>query len=130
MCPFIDSSLFEGKAEKKTLTVSLSDGESILASIGEAMKQHGIKECSVAGIEGKIKEGVLSFFERSKCKAVALKSRPVLRASGSFKLNFGNLWGDLHISTAEKKPQSGTLTKGTAEEGLEIKLSFLEEKKQ
>jgi len=127
MCPFIDSQLFDKKAVRKTLTLSLSDGEDVLSCLKQAMKDNGIKECSVVDINGKLKLGLINFFERSQYKTLELKDRPMLKASGNFKLSFDDLWGSMHVSTAEKnKPTTGTLVKGTAAEGLEIKLSFIE----
>lgn len=126
MCPFIDSQLFDKKAAKKNLTISLSEGEDVLSCIKQAMKEHGIKECSIVDINGKVKLAILNCFERNKYKTIKLENRSLLRASGNFKLSFDDLWGSMHVSTAEKKMTSGTLVKGTAAEGLEIKLSFIE----
>jgi len=128
MSPRIDAELFEKKLQKKTLAITLSDGEDLLKSIKDAMKEHGIKECSVQEVNGKIKSGLINFFERGNYRTMKLESIPVLRVSGNFKLSFNDLWGSMHISTAEKKPTTGTLVRGTAEEGLEIRLSFVEDK--
>jgi predicted DNA-binding protein with PD1-like motif len=126
MCPFIDSQLFDKKSVKKTLTLSLSEGEDILSCIKRAMKDNGIRECTALDVNGRVKFALINFFERNKYKTIELKDKPLLRASGTFKLSFDDLWGSMHISTAEKKLTTGTLVKGTAAEGLEIKLSFFE----
>jgi len=125
MPPFIDSTLFEKKAEKKTLALVLSEDENVLSCIRQAMKDHSIRECSVADINGKIKLGLINFFERSQFKTMQLENQAMLRASGHFKLSGGDLWGSMNVSTAGKKVTTGTFVRGTAAEGLEIKLSFV-----
>ena len=128
MCPFIDSQLFSKKAERKILTLILSENEDILASIKEGMRQHNLRECKVEGMGGKIKQGQINFTERSQYKVMNLQDSEVMLASGNFKRSFDDLWGGMHVSLSGKKPVTGTLVKGTASEGLEIKLSFVEAK--
>ncbi len=128
MTPFIDSTLFKKKAEKKTLALVLSEGENVLSCIRQAMKDHGVRECNVGDINGKIRLGLINFFERSQFKSLRLENQAMLRASGRFKLSGGDLWGSMNVSTAGKKVTTGTFVRGTAAEGLEIKLGFVKDR--
>ena len=129
MAPVFDAVLFNKKAEKKVLALSLSEGEGILSAIKEGMQLHKVKEATVVEVRGKIKEGEMSFMERSKYKTMRLKDTAIFRASGSFKQNFDDLWGSMHISINPRNPTTGTLVKGKAAEGMEIKLAFFEDAK-
>jgi len=126
MCPHVDSIIFDKRAVKRNLKIQLDDGENLLGAIKEAMAQHKISECKVEDIEGEMKDGFINYFEGSSYKNASLANRKMLRASGTFRLNFGELWGTMHISTADKRPLSGTFVKGTAKEGLKIRLSFID----
>ena len=124
--PYIDSQIFKKKGEKKNLTITLSEGEPILASIKTAMAQNKIGEVKVEDMSGEVKEATISFMSGSKYECKELRNQGILRASGNFKLNFDELYGNMHISTAGKSPITGTFVKGKAAEGLEIKMSFVE----
>ena len=124
--PYIDSQIFKKKGEKKNLTITLSEGEPILGSIKIAMAQNKIEEVRVEDMSGKVKEATISFMNGSKYECKILRNQKILRASGNFKLNFDELYGNMHISTAEKNPLTGTFVKGSAADGLEIKMSFVE----
>ncbi len=126
MCPHMDAMIFKKSGKKKILSVVLSEDEDILSSIKEAMKQHNLKECRVEDMNGTIKEGHINYFEGNSYKSASLVNRPILKASGNFKLTASELWGSMHVSTAEKRPTTGTLVEGTAAEGLQIKMSFVE----
>ncbi len=129
MAPVFDSVLFNKKAERKILTLALSENDGILSAIKDAMQLHKVKEATVVEMNGKIKDGEMNFMERNKYKTMKLKDAPVFRASGSFKQNFDDLWGSMHISINPRNPTTGTLVRGKAAEGMEIKLSFFEEMK-
>ena len=124
--PYIDSQLFDKKGVKRTLTLVLSEGEPILGSIKAAMAQHSLKEASVDGVSGSVKEATVNFMNGSKYECKILRNTPLLVASGNFKLSFDELYGRMDICAADKKPLSATLVKGNAAEGLEIKLGFIE----
>jgi predicted DNA-binding protein with PD1-like motif len=109
--------------------LALSEGDSVLSSIKEGMQLHKVKEATVAEVKGKIKEGEINYMEKNKYKTMKLKDTPVFRASGSFKQNFDDLWGAMHISINPRNPTTGTLVRGKAAEGMQIKLSFFEEMK-
>jgi predicted DNA-binding protein with PD1-like motif len=129
MAPVFDSILFNKKAERKMLTLTLSENDGVLSAIKEGMQLHKVKEATVVEVNGKIKEGEMNFMERNKYKTMKLKDTPVFRASGSFKQNLDDLWGSMHISINQRNPTTGTLVRGKAAEGMEIKLSFFEEMK-
>ena len=86
--PYIDSQLFKKKGEKKNLTITLSEGEPILASIKTAMAQNKIGEVKVEDMSGEVKEATISFMSGSKYECKELRNQGILRASGNFKLNF------------------------------------------
>jgi predicted DNA-binding protein with PD1-like motif len=125
--PHFDAVLFNKKAEKKILRLMLEEGDDILASVKNGMQQHKITECKVEDAGGKVKHAIINFMEGNKYKKMDLREIEILRASGNFKLNYGDLWGTMHISTSGKKPLTGTLVNGRAADGFELKLSFIKE---
>ena len=125
--PYIDSVFFNKKAEKKRLTLQLSDGEDILESIKLAMQEQKISECRVEDASGKIKHIIVNSFEGNRYVKKEFSDEDVLRASGSFKLSYSDLWGSMHISIGKRKPFSATLVAGKAAEGFELVLSFVQE---
>ncbi len=129
MAPVFDSILFNKKAERKMLTLALSENDGILSAIKEGMQLHKVKEATVVEVNGKVKEGEINYMEKNKYKTMKLRDIAVFRASGSFKQNFDDLWGSMHISINPRNPTTGTLVKGKAAEGMEIKLSFFEDMK-
>lgn len=128
--PRIDSILFNKKAEKKYLTLQLSEGEDILGCLKQGLLDHKINECKVEDASGKIKSGVVNFFEGSKFMKRDLKDDEVIRATGNFKLSFGDLWGSMHVFVGKKRPFSATFVNGKAAEGFELKLSFIQDIKE
>ena len=125
--PRVEAVIFKKKAEKKILRLILDDGDDILGSIKSGMGQNSIKECRVEDAGGEVKHALINFMEGNKYKKMDLRNIQILRASGNFKLNFGDLWGTMHISTGGKKPITGTLVAGKAGGGFELKLSFIKE---
>lgn len=130
MAPVFDSVLFNKKAERKMLILTLSENDGILSAIKDAMQLHKVKEATVVEVNGKIKEGEMNFMERNKYKTMKLKDIAVFRAAGSFKQNFDDLWGTMHISINPRNPTTGTFVKGKAAEGMQIKLAFFAENGQ
>ncbi|MEM0359753.1 MAG: DUF296 domain-containing protein [Candidatus Diapherotrites archaeon] len=126
MCPHVDAILFNKKGVKKILTIVLDDGEDILKCIQKAMEEHGLKEVKVEDMSGTMKEGYINYFEGGHFASAKFKDKPILRANGNFKLSGGDLWGTMHICTADKKPIMGTLIRGLAANGMEIKVSFVQ----
>jgi len=124
--PIFDAELYKGRAEKKHLTLVLSDGEGIINSIKEGMKEHGIKEAFVEQANGLIKSGQITFNQGNRLKSKELVDEKIFRASGKFSLSFDELFGSMSITIMNSHPLSGTLAKGTASEGFQIILSFLE----
>lgn len=124
--PHFDAYIFNKKGVKRSLTLILDEGDGILESIKQGMVQHGLKEVTIDGVEGKVKEAVINYFERNQFKSSVLKGSSVMLASGTYKLSYGDLYGTMKIATADKPPMHGTLVKGTAHEGFTIKLSFVE----
>lgn len=129
--PRVDSAFFKNNLVRKNLVIELEEGESIIPSIKEAMKQHKLKEVKVEDMEGVIKAGQINFMDRSNFKSLKLDNTKILTASGNYKLSFDDLFGTMNISTAEKfNPKKGTLVQGVASQGLKIKLSFFQEVQQ
>ncbi len=126
MVPHFDSLLFNKKSVKKFLTVSFDEGENILDCLKKAMLDHGLKECRVEGLDGTIKSAKVNFFDGGKFGASTIKNKPIMAASGNFKVSGGDLWGSMNICTSEKKPLSGTFVTGFAGENLQLKVSFVE----
>jgi len=126
--PRIDSAFFRNNLEKKNLIITLDENESIIQAIKQAMMQYKIKEVKIEDINGSVKEALISFMDGPNYRSKKLVDRELLRAAGNFKLSFDELFGVMNISTKGKPPLSGTLVTGKAKQGLEIKLSFFEEK--
>ncbi|MFH1587223.1 MAG: DUF296 domain-containing protein, partial [Candidatus Diapherotrites archaeon] len=118
--------IFRSKAKKKNLVITLSEGESILASIKAAMKEHSLKEATIVDVNGKIMEAKVNYFERNRYVSKDLKCQEVVAASGSFKISGDELWGGMNVTLNKKKPLTVKLVQGKAAEGLEIKLLFYE----
>ncbi len=124
--PYFDAHLFNKKAIKRNLTLILDEDDGILESIKAGMEKYRINEAKIESMEGKVKECLINYFERNNFKSQILKNAPILMASGSFKLSYGDLYGSMKIATAEKPPMQGTVVKGKACQDLTIKMSFLE----
>jgi hypothetical protein len=124
--PFIDYFLSEKKWEKKVLRLILEEGEDVFVSIKKAMKEHKLKQCKIDDMEGTLLKGEINFFEGNQFKNQKFENLSILRGVGSFKLDFGELYGSLSITTKEKNPKTGMLLKGKASEGLQLKISFIQ----
>ena len=70
--PRVDSAFFKNNLIRKNLVIELEEGESIIPSIKEAMKQHKLKEVKVEDMEGVIKAGQINFMDRSNFKSLKL----------------------------------------------------------
>lgn len=123
----LDSQFFTGKGVQKNLTLQLEEGDDILACMRAALAEHNIKEATVVEGNGTLKEGLINYFQGNKFKSKDLKNARIVKASGKF-LNLGKEWqGDLHIGAMfGMQLLSGTLLKGKATEGLELKLKYVE----
>ena len=114
----------EDLLKKANLLIVLEEGDPVVASIKEALIQNKIREASIQSIDGKLKNGLIQFMEGNQLKSEEVKDVELLKASGNFKLSANELFGRMNVSTKKGKVYSGTLLKGTAKEGLEIKMSF------
>ena len=110
--------------QKKILKIILEEDDPIIRSIEQGMKQNKVKEASIEDISGSVKEATLTNMEKGKYNEFEIRETEIIRASGIFKFGGGDLWGSLNVFTGGRKPISGKLTKGTAMDGLEIKLSI------
>ncbi|MBT4870908.1 MAG: DUF296 domain-containing protein [Candidatus Diapherotrites archaeon] len=112
------------RVEKKILKLVLEEGDSIIKSIEEGMKENKIMEATVEDINGSVEEATITNMEKGKYNEFEIRETELIRASGLFKFGGDDLWGSLNVFTGGRKPISGKLTKGTAMDGLEIKLSI------
>jgi len=112
------------KATKKILRLFLEEDDNLLKSIEEGMKKHGVKEANIEDINGNVKDATITNMEKGKYNEFEIRETELIRASGLFKFGGDDLWGSLNVFTGGRKPISGKLTKGTAMDGLEIKLSI------
>ena len=110
------------RVEKKILKLVLEEGDSIIKSIEEGMKENKIMEANVEDINGSVQEATITNMEKGKYNEFEIRETELIRASGLFKFGGDDLWGSLNVFTGGRKPISGKLTKGTAMDGLEIKL--------
>jgi|SRR3989338_5002088 len=120
---------FEGKGTEKDLVLELDDGEDVLSSIRMGMLHNNIHRATVKGIDGKIKEGMVNYFAGSSYKSREIKNTVVENAHGKYELrgrNRDELWGNLHVTISQNgKRETATLGKGTASNGLRVRLSFV-----
>jgi len=112
------------KARKKILRLFLEEDDNLLKSIEEGMKKHCVKEANIEDINGNVKDATITNMEKGKYNEFEIRETELIRASGLFKFGGEDLWGSLNVFTGGRKPISGKLTKGTAMDGLEIKLSI------
>ena len=112
------------KLEKMNLNIVLEEGDSVLTSVQNAMVQKNIKEAVVVGVSGKLKTGVIQFMGGGSLKSKEVKDIELIKATGNLKISFKELFGRINVSTKHHGVTSGALMKGTAKEGLTIKLEF------
>jgi len=120
---------FMGKGTKKTLVLELGDGEDIFECIRQGMLQNNISRAKILGFDGKIKEGKINYFVGNSFRSEEVENVLVGVASGHYELkNKGTeLFGSLHIVVGPKgSTNSVSLTRGSAVEGLKIKIEFVE----
>ena len=121
----LSSTIIKEKIPIKHLTLILSDGDNLIECIKQGMIENNVTKCDVFSVSGKI-NGLINCMDGNKFKSIEIKEQEILKASGHFKYGYGELWGKLNVFTAGRKPLAGTLVKGTALEGFEIKLNFVE----
>ncbi len=126
MMPHIDAALFSKKGLRRSLTLILDEGDSIIDSIKASMQEHGLNEVRIEGAEGAVQETTINYFERSQFRSTVLNGNRIMVASGNYKLSYGELFGTFKLATEDKPPIQGTLVKGKAAQGLTINLSFIE----
>lgn len=120
----VSSEFYRQKLSKKRLILELEDNEDIHASVKLAMKEHGLKECSIELMEGTIKAGKMSAVIGSAFKVIEMKNSQVLNGSGHFKLSFDELFGSIRVLAKTGKPENGVLSKGIVNPGFKIVLGF------
>lgn len=125
---------FMGKGTKKSLVLELSESEDIFECIKQGMQQNNISRAKVLGIEGTIKEGKINYFAGNSFKSEEIENTLIGVAAGHYELKGREneeLFGNLHVVVGTKgNTNSVSLVKGTAVEGLKIKLEFVEIKVQ
>ena len=125
--PGNDVMIFKGRGVRKELVLQLSDGEDLFACIRQAMAEGKIERSEVAAIEGRIKEGNVNYFQGNKYKSLEIKDANVYKASGKYEMRGRDLFGKISVIINQNgRMNTVTLGKGTASEGLKIRLSFIE----
>ncbi len=120
------SCYFKG-GQKRCLTLQFDEADNILECLEKAMAEAHISEGKVVGCAGTVKEGRMNGFLQGKYVVKDLKDAPLAAASGRFVRTKDGLQGDLHILCKQGMNSfNGTLLKGTAANGLELKLEFVD----
>ena len=120
------SAFFSG-GEKRLLRLEFDESEDIMSSLEKALAEHSIRECTVVGCNGVVREGLMNFFRKGYYRIKQLKETPVFCASGKFLRTSDGLKGDLHIlSKSGARPENGTLVKGRAAGGFRLSLEFID----
>ncbi|MBT4192657.1 MAG: hypothetical protein HOE11_05085 [Candidatus Diapherotrites archaeon] len=122
----INSMIIKEKISIKNLKLFLDEDDVIIDCIKQGMVEHTINECNVTSVNGKIKSGLISYMDKSRFKSAELNNQEILKASGNFKCNYNDFCGKLNVFTAGRKPLSGSLTKGIAQQDFEIILRFIQ----
>jgi hypothetical protein len=120
------SEFWKPKGEKKTLTITFEGGEEIVPSLKSAMMENNIKNCKIVDMEGNLRKAVLDVVQGKNSKNQSFENVPIVHASGEYKLSFGDMYGRMSITIQEKQPRTCAFVKGTADNGLTIKISFVE----
>jgi len=121
-----NSMLIKEKIPIKNLILELDENDDILSSIAQGLRENKIKEAKLVDINGFVIKGIVNCMEGAKYKRIDIKDIEIMRASGNFKMGGEDMWGNLNVFTAGRKPISGTLLKGSAKQGLKITLNFIE----
>ncbi|MFH1392048.1 MAG: DUF296 domain-containing protein [Candidatus Diapherotrites archaeon] len=124
--PQVESHLFNGKGTKKNLKLVLEQGDGVLESIKQGMKEHNLDKVQICSVDGKMQEAVINYFEGGNFKASVIKNKEILTASGSFTISYDELFGQMKIITSDKPPIHGTLVRGKGTDGFTINLTFVE----
>ncbi len=120
------SCFFKG-GQKRCLTLQLDEADNILECLEKAMTEARISEGSIIGCQGSVKEGKMNGFSQGKYVVREIKDTPLAAASGRFVRTKDGLKGDLHILCKQGMTSfNGTLLKGTASNGMELKLEFVD----
>ncbi len=121
--PHVDLSMHATPAKAdETLTIVLDENDPVLESIKRAMVAHRIEACDVLDGTGNLKKAVLQFPSGFPQHTLEVHDANILRATGFFKISFGDLFGHLHVTTRENPGQSGQLSQGIA--GANLTLQF------
>ncbi len=121
------SEYFYMTAKKKVLSVEMDEGDDVIKSIEQAMRDNSIRESSVQSIEGVIKSGIMNTFNGNKYLAIVLDNTSILNASGNFQLGKEELFGGLNVSAKLAKATTGRLASAVAGKGLKVSLLFYKE---
>ncbi len=121
----MDSMLIKEKIPRKTLTLILDEGDDVMTCIKLGMQQNKVREAKLEDVSGFLATGTINCMDGHKYKRIEVNNIELLRASGNFKFGGEDMWGNLNVFTSGRKPVSGTLYKGSAKQGLTIKLTFV-----
>ena len=123
--PHIDAHIFKKKGVKRFIDLYFDEDDSVLEGIKGAMVEHKVSEVNVEEADGVLKEVTVNYFERSSYQSKTAKDSRVMRVSGNFKLNFGELYGKMNVFTFDKPPIQGTVVRARARAGFSLKLFFI-----
>ena len=123
--PYLSSTIIKEKIPIKNLKLVLENGDVLMDCIKQGMIENNVTKCDVASVCGKI-NGLVNCMQGHKFKSIQIKEQEILKASGHFKYGYGELYGKLNVFTSGRKPISGILVRGTALDGFEINLTFIQ----
>ncbi len=122
--PLLESIIFKEPLRKQFLIINFEDGDEIYSCIKESMLEHSLKKCVVENCSGRIKNATINCFSGNCFKKIDFCIKEISNVSGEFKLSQNELFGNMKISTSERKPLQGTLVKGFSQDFV-LKLSFI-----
>ena|SRR3989338_1238905 len=120
------SCYFKG-GQKRCLTLQFEEADNIFDCLEKAMAEARIGEGKIVGCAGTVKEGLMNGFSQGKYVVREIRDAPLSAASGRFVRTKDGLKGDLHILCKQGMNSfNGTLVKGMAANGLELKVEFVD----
>lgn len=121
----MESSIYTGKSVEKDLHLEFEEGDDVLAGIRQAIREHGIRECSAVKADGQLKEATIQYFNKSRFTSTELTNGRIISCSGRFMNLKDGIYGELHVGfMLGMQMWDGTLTKGIAKGGFQVTLRF------
>jgi len=123
----LDFEVFTQKGEKKSLTLEFDGGEEVIASLKQALLEHGVSDGRVKRAEGNLKNASVAYFSGNEYRNKTFPIAKVLKGSGQFKKTKEGYFGDLKTVIPNGNDRIVcSLLKAEAEPGFVVEVEFLQ----